>query len=221
MLFSLFDLLFDFWPVLLLAPLQNRKNGLRSMVFVWAFWAVIRISLFFNPNPNTKSLLIPEPLSTYLFFLTGFILISIWVIVSFRGRIHLRSKLFGLSSDDLVELSPGEFEEMVAELYRLMGHRARRTGSIGDHGVDVVVNAKNGEKWVVQCKRWRTPAGESIVRDFYGMMQHEKAAQGAIIATTGFTPPAIKWAKGKPLYLYNGNDFLRMLKKAKKKKVKS
>ena len=105
---------------------------------------------------------------------------------------------------------------MVAELYRAMGHQARRTGMIGDHGVDVVVKAKNGEKWVVQCKRWRTPAGESIVRDFYGMMQHEKAAQGAIIATSGFSQAAIEWAKGKPLYLYNSNDFLRLWNKVKK-----
>jgi Restriction endonuclease len=216
MLFPLFDLIFDFWPILILAPLQNRKNGLKNFVFAWGIWAIIRIFLIFNPNPNSKSLLIPEPLSTSLFFTTGFILIFIWLASSFLGRINLRSKLFGLSSDDLVELSPGEFEEMAAELYRLMGHRARRTRSICDHGVDVVVNAKNGEKWVVQCKRWRTLAGESIVRDFYGMMQHEKAAQGAIIATSGFTQPAIKWAKGKPLYLYNGNDFLRLMKKAKK-----
>jgi restriction system protein len=152
--------------------------------------------------------------------LTGLILVSILVIKTFWGRIHLRSKLFGLSSNDLVDLTPNEFEEMVAELYRLMGHRARRTGSIGDHGVDVVVNAKNGEKWVVQCKRWRTQVGESIIRDFYGMMQHEKAAQGAIIATSGFSQPAKEWAKGKPVYLCNGNDFLRSMKKVKKQQVK-
>ena len=91
---------------------------------------------------------------------------------------------------------------------------------VGDHGVDVVVKAKNGEKWVVQCKRWRTPAGESIVRDFYGMMQHEKAAQGAIIATSGFSQPAIEWAKGKPLYLYNGKDFLQLWDKVKKQQLK-
>ncbi len=79
-----------------------------------------------------------------------------------------------------------------------------------------VVKAKNGEKRVVQCKRWRTLVGEPIIRDFYGTMQHEKAAQGAIIATKGFSQAAIRWAKGKPISLYDGNDFIRFWKRVKK-----
>jgi hypothetical protein len=219
MLFPIFDMVFDFWPVLLLAPLQNRRSGIRNMVYVWGFWAIIRIFLLFNPEPISKSLLIPEPINTILFFVTGFILISIWIGVTYWRRNRTRSKAFGISSEGLLNLTPSDFEEMVAELYRAMGHQAKRTGMIGDHGVDVVVKAKNGEKWVVQCKRWRTPAGESIVRDFFGMMQHEKAAQGAIIATSGFSQAAKEWAKGKPLYLYNGNDFVNLWQRAKKQQL--
>jgi hypothetical protein len=78
-LFPLFDIVFDFWPFLILAPLQNRRSGIRNMVFVWGLWAIIRIILFFNPEPISKSMLIPEPLSTILFFVTGVILIAIWI----------------------------------------------------------------------------------------------------------------------------------------------
>jgi hypothetical protein len=212
-------MVFDFWPILLLAPLQNRRSGIRNMVYFWGFWAIIRLILFFNPEPISKSLLIPEPLSTILFFVTGLILIVIWIGITYWRRSRTRSKAFGLSSEGLLALSPSDFEEMVAELYRAMGHQAKRTGKIGDHGVDVVVKAKNGEKWVVQCKRWRTLAGESIVRDFYGTMQHEKAAQGAIIATSGFSQAAIEWAKGKPLYLYNGTDFIKLWERVKKQNL--
>jgi hypothetical protein len=134
----------------------------------------------------TKPLtLIPEPVSTILFFILGFVLVGIWVGMTYWGRSRTRSKAFGLSTEGLLNLPP-------AELYRTMGHQAKRTGMSGDHRVDVVVKAKNGEKWIVQCKRWRTPAGESIVRDFYGTMQHEKAAQGAIIATSGFSQAAME-----------------------------
>jgi hypothetical protein len=216
MLFSIFDIVFDFWPALLFAPLQNRKSGIQNMVYVWGFWAAIRIILFFNPEPISTSLLIPEPLSTILFFVTGFILIVTWIIVTYWRRNRRRSKVFGISSEGLLNLPQSDFKEMVAELYRAIGHQAKRTSRIRDHGVDVVVKAKNGEKWVVQCKHWRTPVGRSIVRDFYGTMQHEKAARGAIIATSGFSQAAIEWAKGKPLYLYNGNDFLRHWERVKK-----
>jgi len=85
-LFSVFDVVFDFWPFLLIAPFLNRKSRLRNMIYVWGLWAIIRIFLFFNPQPTPKSLLIPEPLSTILFFATGLIIISIMFSVSFWKR---------------------------------------------------------------------------------------------------------------------------------------
>ena len=117
MLFYIFAMVFDFWPVLLLAPIRNRRNGIRNMVYVWGFWAIIRIILFFNPEPISKSLFIPEPLSTVLFFVTGFILISTWIGVTYWKRSRIRRKAFGISSEGLLDLSPSDCEEMVAELY--------------------------------------------------------------------------------------------------------
>ncbi|MCS7001173.1 MAG: restriction endonuclease, partial [Candidatus Kapabacteria bacterium] len=116
---------------------------------------------------------------------------------------------------DLLDLSPTEFENMVVELYSAMGHKAYRTGATGDHGIDIVVRASNGEKWVVQCKRWRGYVGEPVVRDFYGAMHHEKADKGAIITTGVFTPQARAWAKGKPITLLDGKEFFEYLKKAR------
>jgi restriction system protein len=220
MLLYVFDIVFDFWFVLILAPLQNRKSGLRNMIYAWAVWAVIRIILFFAPEP-LPSLAIPEPLSTILFFITGFVLIAIWLGIRYWKSRQMRSKALGMSAKDLLDLPPGEFEEMAAELYRAFGHQAQKTGMSGDHGVDVVVKAKDGKKMVVQCKRWRKPVGESIVRDFYGVMQHEKAAQGTIIATSGFTKQAIEWAKGKPLSLHDGNEFIKLWERAEKKRLAS
>jgi len=122
------------------------------------FWAIIRIILFFNPEPISKSLFIPEPFSTVLFFVTGFILISTWIGITYWKRSRTRRKAFGITSEGLLDLSPSDFEEMVAELYRGMGHQAKRTGSIGDHGVDVVVKAKNGENGL-----FNVSAGEHLL----------------------------------------------------------
>ncbi len=79
MLLYVFDIVFDFWFVLILAPLQNRKSSLRNMIYVWVLWAVIRAILFFAPEP-LPSLMIPEPLSTILFFVPGFVLILFWFV---------------------------------------------------------------------------------------------------------------------------------------------
>jgi hypothetical protein len=86
-LFTVFENVFGFWPFFMITPLLSRKNRIRNTIYVWSFWVIIRILLFFNPEPITKPLtLIPEPLSTMLFFGIGFILIVIWIGMTFRRQ---------------------------------------------------------------------------------------------------------------------------------------
>lgn len=209
------SILFALWPAYLFAPLRWRRNTLTGMVVIWGILAVVRVLLFFNPLP-ILAILFPEPLNTVVFFITGGVLIFLKVSRDLLQRRNIQQKADSARSvEDLRSLSPKEFEDMAVELYTAMGHKATRTGATGDHGVDVMIQAANGEKWVVQCKRWRGTVGEPIVRDFYGVMHHEKADKGAIITTGKFTPQAREWAKGKPLTLLEGDEFLDHLKKVR------
>ena len=81
-----------------------------------------------------------------------------------------------------------------------------------------MVKAKNGETWVIQCKRWRGTVGEPVVRDFYGVMQHEKAHRGILITSGRFSRPVLAWAKGKPLALYDGERFLELWQRTQARK---
>lgn len=207
------SLFFALWPLYLIAPLNWRRNALTGLVAIWAFLAIVRTLLFLSSFP-ILAIVIPEPLNTIIFFVVGGILILLKVGKDILQRLKIRQKAESARNiEDLRSLSPKEFEEMVVELYVAMGHKAKRTGTTGDHGIDVVVQATNGEKWVVQCKRWRGTVGEPVVRDFYGVMHHEKADKGAIITTGKFTPQAREWARGKPLTLLEGDEFLAYLRK--------
>jgi HJR/Mrr/RecB family endonuclease len=207
--------LFPFWPLVVMAPIQRRRYILYNMTVAWGMMALFWIASRFAPYPITFHL-IPEPFNSILFFVAGAALITAQIWRRYRQRRDLQIKADQARSvDDLHRLSPTEFENMVVEFYTMMGHKANRTGATGDHGVDVIVQAKNGEKWVVQCKRWRGNVGEPVVRDFYGVMQHEKADKGAIVTTGIFTPQAKEWAKGKPISLVEGDTFLSYLKKAR------
>ena len=159
---------------------------------------------------------IHEPLNTILFVCSGLILF-IAVILSQRIRNkNFQKKANSLGQvEDFLQLPPREFEDMIVELYHRAGHKAKRTGASGDHGVDIVVEAKNGEKWVVQCKRWRGSVGEPIVRDFYGVVQHEKADKGILFTTGRFTSPAQQWVEGKPITLYDGDRLVEIWSRAK------
>ena len=97
-----------------------------------------------------------------------------------------------------------------------MGYKVAHIGKQGDHGVDLVVHHKNGEKWVVQCKQWKGQVGEPVVRDIYGAVHHEEAQGAAVVTTGGFSSKAIKWAEGKPIHLYDGETLGELLVRRKR-----
>jgi hypothetical protein len=55
----------------------------------------------------------------------------------------------------LIELPRAEFEDVIVGLYCALGHTAKRRGGPGDRDFDIVVVAKSGQHWIVQCKQWR------------------------------------------------------------------
>lgn len=217
-----FGVLWPLWPLIFLRAILNafgkkaRRSTGRDLLVIWGLLALCRFAaaIFL---PSVQSFLIPEPWNTILFFAVGMVLIGTNVARIWLPRARWSNKNQTITrSADLLSLSPAEFEEMVAQVYRAKGHRARRTGAVGDHGVDIVVQAKNGEKWIVQCKRWRGTVGEAVVREFYGTMLHEKADKGAIITTGFFTPHAREWVKGKPIFLYDREEFFRIWRQVQK-----
>ena len=118
----------------------------------------------------------------------------------------------------LIEMPRGEFEDLAAGLYRALGHRAVCTHAKESDAAHVIVQALNGQKWIVQCRQWRGAVGETVVREFLALMEREQAAQGAIITTAKFTPKARDWAKGKPLHLYDGDEFIQAMKRIRSRR---
>lgn len=116
----------------------------------------------------------------------------------------------GLTLDDLLALSPNEFEGWVQQLFRSRGYFAHNTPDGADHGVDLWVISPQGERAIVQCKRYRGVVGEAVVRDLYGVMQHEAAPRGFLVTTGGISAAAGRWAQGKPIELIDGPRLARL-----------
>jgi len=112
------------------------------------------------------------------------------------------------SLEEIKGLSPGGFEEFVGDLFHRRGYAVQVVGADGDHGVDLVVTNPDGERELVQCKRWRRKwIGEPVVRDFYGALMHDGiAVRGYIVTTSFFSHAARSWAEGKPLKLIDGEE---------------
>jgi restriction system protein len=116
---------------------------------------------------------------------------------------------------NLMELTPTEFESLIANLFQKMGLETRQTQASRDGGVDCVAFDPRpifGGKVVIQAKRYKHTVGVSAVRDLYGTMQNEGASKGILVTTSGYGKASYEFADGKPLELLSGSNLLYLLK---------
>jgi restriction system protein len=115
---------------------------------------------------------------------------------------------------NLMELTPMEFEALIANLFQKMGLETRQTRASRDGGVDCVAYDPRpilGGKVVIQAKRYRNTVGVSAVRDLFGTLQNEGASKGILVTTSGYGRAAFEFADGKPIELLSGSNLLFLL----------
>ena len=115
---------------------------------------------------------------------------------------------------NLMDMTPGEFEALISNLFRKMGLETRLTQASRDGGVDCVAYDTRpilGGKVVIQAKRYKNTVGVSAVRDLFGTMQNEGASKGILVTTSGYGKASFEFASGKPLELLEGSQLLWLL----------
>jgi restriction system protein len=115
---------------------------------------------------------------------------------------------------NLMDLTPGEFEALVSNLFTKMGLDTKLTRASRDGGVDAIAFDTRpilGGKVVIQAKRYRHTVGVSAVRDLFGTMMNEGASKGIVVTTSGYGPDAYNFANDKPLELIDGGGLLYLL----------
>lgn len=230
LIFTIAQIIYTLWPLIIIVvalgySFQGRMTWKalilrvrQSLLFTWAVLFFVWLFTLFAPLPTPG--LLPEPWNT-LAFLTGFALLLLREasrLGLLRRRLRARVELrHNHSLQRLKTMEPYDFEYLVAETYRSLGYKALQVGRSGDHGVDVRLLAPDGKQWVVQCKRYGSTVGESVIRELYGTMVSEKAGRAVLITTAQVTTPARDWARGKPIDLVDGPDFLKMMDEAQRR----
>ncbi len=209
--------LVGFWPIMIVTVIfgvfKHRKGfgamlrtSIKALVISWGFFAVLQLVFYFLKMDVFR--LLPEELDLKLFLCTGLILLPFEVAILIEER---HKRIDARTLEEMQSLSPANFERLVADTYRDQGHQVDIVGSTGDHGIDLVVHTRKGETWLVQCKKYRGKVGEPVIRDFYGAIRAANADAGAVITTGKITSAARLWAEGKPIFLYDGDEFLRVI----------
>lgn len=112
--------------------------------------------------------------------------------------------------DKMLSLTPTEFEKLVKLVFERMGYKVRETTHSADAGIDLWLG-KEGEKAIVQCKRWKNQVGTKVVREFFGALIDSKADKGYIVTTSKFSLPAQNLVANKPIQLVDGMELVELI----------
>ena len=111
------------------------------------------------------------------------------------------------------------FEELATAYYLEKGIRAEATSLGADGGIDINLYQDDTGKptTLVQCKAWyNRQVGVKEIREFLGVLTHEKIAKGFYMTSGFFSEDAITTAKSNRITLINGELFLLMIQRLPK-----
>ncbi len=143
----------------------------------------------------------------------GFLLFLLPVPFSLFNALRKRQQLDAQQDiNSIRDLSWRRFEELVGEAYRRQGYRVIENDSAGpDGGIDLVIS-RQGKRYLVQCKQWRSQkVGVKVVREMFGLVTAERAAGGIVITSGQFTRDASGFADGKSLELVDGKKLAALV----------
>lgn len=133
-----------------------------------------------------------------------------FVATASRRRRQRRYRLATMQG--LMELTPGEFEDEVADLLRSLGFTSVDVcGGASDLQADIVATDPDGYTTIVQCKRYapgRT-IGSPVIQSFIGMARvHHECERAMFVTTASFTAPARHLADEHDIELIEGEELL-------------
>jgi restriction system protein len=104
-----------------------------------------------------------------------------------------------------------EFERLAAEGFRQRGYAVSETGGGGGRAVDMVL-ARGSERFLVDCKPWRSNAvGVAPLRELHALMLAREAAGGFVLSSGLFTPEAVRFSEGRNIQLIDGSRLRDLL----------
>lgn len=132
------------------------------------------------------------------------------------GSLFGRFKRRKLMGDVASAIKPGktiegiswqQFEQLTGEAFRRQGFTVTETGGNGpDGGIDLILH-KDGEKYLVQCKQWRSlKVGVAVIREFFGVMVAQGAVGGFVVTSGAFTAEAKAFASGRNIRLVENSE---------------
>lgn len=102
------------------------------------------------------------------------------------------------------------FEKYLGTLLKAKGYQAEVTQTSGDYGADLVLR-KDGQKIVVQAKRYKKSVGVRAIQEIVSAKNYYKADACWVVTNNYFTEPAKKLAQVNDVRLINRDELIRWM----------
>lgn len=143
-----------------------------------------------------------------------FVIGAIGSVIARTERKKLRANVANAreSGKTIEGISWREFELLVGEAFRRKGFTVIENGGRGpDGGVDLVLHLGT-DKYLVQCKQWKSiNVGVTVIRELFGVMAAEGAAGGFVVTSGRYTAEARAFADGRNIQLVDAELLKRWI----------
>lgn len=122
-----------------------------------------------------------------------------------------------VKAEDLInqmrEIEPEEFEELIANLWEYLGYKTEVTQSSADRGVDVTATREfpYEEKILIQAKRYSSTLSGPELREYGVLTKRDSVDSVIVISTSGFTSQAKQEADEYNTKLIDGPALAQLL----------
>ncbi|MCR5799215.1 MAG: restriction endonuclease [Lachnospiraceae bacterium] len=103
-----------------------------------------------------------------------------------------------------------EFEEYLKYHFEKLGYKAKTTPRSNDYGADLILT-KDGDKIVVQAKRWNEPVGNTAVQEVVAAKAYYKANKAMVVTNSYFTSNARNLAAVNNVELWDRGNIVKNL----------
>jgi restriction system protein len=136
------------------------------------------------------------------------------IVAVVSWRVHLRRRIRAETLQDMLDLTPANFERAIGALLRDSGYsHVKNIGRSGDQGIDLLCRDATGRSCGVQCKRYapgRT-IGSPELRRFLGSLVYRELEHGIYVTTSAFTNAAVEVARHSDIDLIDGDRLTSLL----------
>lgn len=146
-------------------------------------------------------------------------LIGLWPLWLFVGAVALarftawlwrERELARSGIREIDEMDGRTFERRLVVLFRGLGYAVEHVGRRGDYGADLVV-AGNGERMVIQAKRWSRNVGVKAVQEANAAPAMHECSRAMVVTNRYFTQAARRLAKANGVELWDRDRLVKAL----------